>query len=169
MKRLFIALWPNQETRKQIDLIKRSIAPAGLKMVKCDDLHITLIFLGNISAESEAMIRQGMQNISAQPFTLYFDQLAFWRKPRVLCLLTEQYDQQLLRLYKALQRELQQCNIAIDDRLYKPHITLARKANKLIDMDVPLVKWRAKSFCLVESISTPEGVHYQVLQRWDFK
>ena len=169
MKRLFFALWPNNETRKQIDKINQSISSEGLKRVKCDNLHVTLVFLGNVDAESEAMIRQCMKNISAQPFTIQFDQLSFWRKPRILCLTTQQYDQQLLILLDALKRELEQCGMVMEDRPYKPHITLARKALRLIDMDIQTIKWQVYSFCLVESLSTPDGVHYQVLQRWNFK
>jgi len=169
MKRLFFALWPNNETRKQIDKINQSISSEGLKRVKCENLHVTLVFLGNVDAESEAMIRQCMKNISAQPFTIQFDQLSFWRKPRILCLTTQQYDQQLLVLVDALKRELEQCGMVMEDRPYKPHITLARKALRLIDMDIKPIKWQAHSFCLVESLSAPDGVHYQVLQRWNFK
>ena len=136
MKRLFFALWPNNETRKKIDKINQSISSEGLKRVKCENLHVTLVFLGNVDAESEAMIRQRMKNISAQPFTIQFDQLSFWRKPRILCLTTQQYDQQLLILVDALKRELEQCGMVMEDRPYKPHITLARKALRLIDMNI---------------------------------
>ena len=169
MKRLFFALWPANETRKQIDKINQSINSKGLKKVKCDNLHVTLIFLGNVDAESEALIRQSMKNISVQPFALYFDQLALWRKPRILCLATQQYDQQLLTLVDAIKKELEQCSLIMEDRIYKPHITLARKARRLIDINVQPIEWQVQSFCLVESLSTPRGVHYQVLQRWDFK
>ena len=167
MKRLFFALWPANETRKQIDKINQSINSKGLKKVKCDNLHLTLVFLGNVDAESEALIRESMNNISVQPFALYFDQLAFWRKPRILCLATQQYDQQLLVLVDALKKELEQCGMTQEERAYKPHITLARKARRLIDINVQSIEWQAKSFCLVESLSTPYGVHYQVIQTWN--
>ena len=169
MKRLFFALWPNNETRKKIDKINQSISSAGLKRVKCDNLHVTLVFLGNVDAESETMIRQRMKKISAQPFTIQFEQLSFWRKPRILCLTTQQYDQQLIILVDGLKRELEQCGMPMEVRSYKPHITLARKVAKPIAIDIQPIEWRAQSFCLVESVSAPEGIHYQVLQRWNFK
>lgn len=169
MKRLFFALWPNSETRKKIGGINQSINSEGLKRVKSDNLHVTLIFLGNIDAELETMIRQSIKNMSVQPFTLYFDKLVFWRKPRLLCLTTSQYDQQLAILVDNLRKELEQCGVAVEDRVYKPHISLARKARRLIDIDVQTIEWSVQSFCLVESISTAEGVHYQVLQRWNFQ
>ncbi|NOR81693.1 MAG: RNA 2',3'-cyclic phosphodiesterase [Methyloprofundus sp.] len=169
MKRLFFALWPSSETRMQVGKMSQSVYSKDLKKVKADNLHVTLVFLGNVDAELEIMIRQSMKNISGQPFTLYFDQLAFWKSPRVLCLTTLQYDQQLSILVESLKKELKACGVAVEDRLYKPHITLARKARRLIEVDVPPIEWLAQSFCLVESISTSDGVHYQVLQRWNFK
>lgn len=169
MKRLFFALWPNFETRIQTDSVSQLIFSKELKKVKADNLHVTLVFLGNIDAELEIIIRQSMKNISVQPFTLYFDQLDFWRSPRVLCLTTLQYDQQLSILVERLKKELKTCGVTVEDRLYKPHITLARKARRVIERDVQPIEWLAQSFCLVESISTLDGVHYQVLQRWNFK
>ena len=169
MKRLFFALWPNNATRKQIAKINQSIHSEGLRKVKADNLHVTLVFLGNVDAELEAIIRLRMKNISVQDFSICFDRFAFWRKPRILCLTTQQYDQQLLILVDALRKELERCGMIMEDRAYKAHITLARKARRLIEIERQPIAWQAQSFCLVESLSTPDGVHYQVLQRWNFK
>ncbi|NOQ14527.1 MAG: RNA 2',3'-cyclic phosphodiesterase [Methyloprofundus sp.] len=169
MKRLFFALWPDNATRKQIAKINQSIYSEGLRKVKPDNLHVTLVFLGNVDTELEAIIHLGMKNISVQAFSICFDQLAFWRKPRLLCLTAQQYDQQLLILVDALKKELEQYGMMMEDRAYKAHITLARKAHRLVEIEMQPITWQAQSFCLIESLSTPDGVHYQVLQRWDFK
>jgi len=168
MKRLFFALWPSNETRKQIIRINQSIKSSDLKKVKQENLHVTLVFLGNVDTESEILLRQCVKDVSAQPFVLDFDQLNYWRKPRILCLLTHQVHSQLLILVDTLKHKVEQCGIKTDERPYKPHITLARKARKLVEVDTLSIKWPAQEFCLVESCSTPEGVHYKVLQRWDF-
>lgn len=169
MKKLFFALWPSDETRKQINRINQSIKTSDLKIVKQENLHITLVFLGHVDTESEFLIRQRVKGVSVQPFVQHFDQLDFWRKPRILCLSTQQVHSQLLMLVDTLKRKAEQCGIKTEDRPYKPHITLARKAHKLIDIVALSIKWPVQAFCLVESCSTPDGVHYQVIQRWDFK
>ncbi len=169
MKRLFFALWPDDETRKRIDRFNQSIKSGGLKKVKRNNLHVTLVFLGNVDAELEVMIRRRVENIRVNPFVLHFNRLDFWRKPQILCLSTQQQDSQLLMLVNALKNTVEQCGIKTEERCYQPHITLARKAHKRIDIDVLSMEWQAQSFCLVESCSTMEGVHYQVLQHWDFK
>ena len=169
MKRLFFALWPSDQTRKQIQTFNHALKLHNIKLIKADNLHITLIFLGNTNVKSELMLRQKVKDIKVQPFVLHFDQLEFWRKPKVLCLTTQQYDPQLSILVADLKSIVEQCGISIDESLYKPHITLARKARRLINIDVHPMEWQANSFCLLESCSTPEGVHYQVLQRWNFE
>ena len=167
MKRLFFALWPDDKTRKQLNSFNQSISQNGLRKLKADNLHITLLFLGNTDAATEGLLRKKVDSIRIQPFVLTLDQLDLWRKAKILCLTTQQYDPQLGVLVDALNHIAEQCGMHIEGRPYKPHITLARKAQKLIDINVLPIQWQADSFCLIESSSTPDGVHYQVLQRWN--
>ena len=132
-------------------------------------MHVTLLFLGNTPAQAEAEIRRAVKNISVQPFVLHFDQLDFWQKPKVLCLTMEQYDPQLAKLVDALKKVVVQCGLSMEERPYKPHVTLARKVRRRIKTDVDTIEWQVDCFCLIESCSTADGVHYQVLQRWDFE
>ncbi|WP_221896433.1 2'-5' RNA ligase family protein [Bathymodiolus japonicus methanotrophic gill symbiont] len=104
-----------------------------------------------------------------QPFKLQFNQLDFWQKPKILCLTTQRYDAQLTILVEALNQLVEQCGIHTEERPYKPHITLVRKAQKPVDINVLPIAWQVNSFCLIESCSTPNGVVYQVLQRWNFE
>ncbi len=168
MKRLFFALWPDARTRQLIVNFKQSIKSDRLKQVKADNLHVTLLFLGNIDNKSEALIRKNVVNIDVEAFSLNFSQLSYWRKPRVLCLTTEQYSEQLLILVDALKNRAALCGITTEDRPYKPHITLARKAVSDVSVDVQPITWQAEVFCLVESVNTADGVHYRVLQSWNF-
>ena len=168
VKRLFFALWPSDKSRKRIINFNYLIPSAHLKKVKVDNLHVTLVFLGNVDTESELMLRQSVNGIKVEPFKLHFDQLAYWSKPRILCLLSGHYDEQLFSLFSQLKRMVEQCGIKTEERPYKPHITVVRKASKLIDINPFSIEWPVQSFCLVESCSTEDGVRYQVLQRWPF-
>jgi len=166
VKRLFFALWPSDATRKTVGQFSQTLKARDLKTVKSDNLHVTLVFLGNVDAQTEQVIRQKASSISAQPFMLNFNQLAFWHKPRVLCLLSQVVAPQLSVLVDALTQIAEQCAIKVEDRPYQPHITLARKAQALINANVPNIQWYARSFCLVESCSTSDGVQYRVVQQW---
>lgn len=167
MKRLFFALWPSEQTRNHIDTFNQSFTLDGVRKVKVDNLHVTLLFLGNTDAKTELMLRYRAESISVQPFELHFDQLGFWQKSKILCLTTQQYDPQLGILVDALNHIAEQYAMHTDERQYKPHITLARKVQKQVDIKVQPIDWYADSFCLIESNSTSDGVRYQVLQRWN--
>jgi 2'-5' RNA ligase len=169
VRRLFFAFWPSDATRKTVGQFSQTLKARDLKIVKANNLHVTLVFLGNVDAQTERVIRQKASSISAQPFMLNFNQLAFWHKPRILCLLSRAVDPQLLVLVDALTEIAEQSAIKIEDRPYQPHITLARKAKALINANAPAIQWYVGSFCLVESCSTLEGVQYQVVQQWELE
>jgi len=166
VKRLFFALCPDQQTRRKVEEFNQTIRVPGIKKVRADNLHITLLFLGNTDVSSEMRLRRLASDITAQPFVVQFSQLDFWRKAKILCLTTRTYDVQLAILVESLTAIAKQCGLATEERVYRPHITLVRKAHSLIDMDVLPIEWQADSFCLLESTSTSEGVHYQVLECW---
>lgn len=169
MKRLFFALWPDNRTRNQINGLNQSILSAGLKKVNSANLHVTLVFLGQVDNKAEAKIKERANAINIQPFSLHFEQLVFWKKPRVLCLTTQQYGPQLLTLVNTLKTIAHQSGIETEDRPYCPHITLARKASQNISRKIGVIKLQAHSFCLLQSCSTPTGVNYQILQSWELK
>lgn len=169
MKRLFFALWPDQQTREKIAAFNQTIVVPGIKKIKVENLHVTLLFLGNTDAPSEMMLRLLAGEISGQSFIVQFSQLDYWRKPKILCLTTPFYDTQLALLVDSLTAIATQCNISTETRVYQPHITLARKAHSLIDIEVCPIEWQADSFCLLESRSTTDGVRYQVMQRWELE
>jgi 2'-5' RNA ligase len=58
VKRLFFALWPSVATRKAVDKFNQTLKVPGLKTVKADNLHVTLVFLGNVDRQTERLIKQ---------------------------------------------------------------------------------------------------------------
>ena len=166
--RLFFALWPDDQTRLELMRLNRSIEAKGLRQVPPHNIHVTLVFLGGVDAVSELLIKQSVTGISAKPFVLTFDQLSYWSRPKVLCLTCSQLVDEAEMLVAALTREVASCGLQTDTRPYKPHITLARHARFLPDINFEPIVWRAESFCLVESCSEQGGVNYKVRQQWPF-
>lgn len=165
MKRLFFALWPDSDTRRQCHRIAQSLRGVG-KPVADNNLHVTLLFLGGVDAGRQAALMQAVAVVSVQPMHLRFERLSYWRKPAVVCLCARQTDLAVSRLVERLMEIATQQQIAFDSRPYKPHVTLLRKAKALPEFQFEPVDWYARSFCLVESVSTPNGVEYRVLERW---
>lgn len=165
MKRLFFALWPDQTTRQQCQQVIQSLPGQG-KPVLANNLHVTLVFLGNIDQARQAAITKAANTINIQPMRLIFNHLNFWKKPAVVCLVAEQVDPAVSNLVAQLSTSARQLGIPLDERPYKPHITLLRKAKSPVMIDFNPIHWQTDSFCLVESCSTPVGVEYRVIKRW---
>jgi 2'-5' RNA ligase len=166
--RLFYALWPDDHTRLDLVRLNRFIEAKGFRPVQPHNVHVTLVFLGNVDAATELLLKHSVTGIFAKPFVLTFDRLSYWSRPKVLCLTCSQLPDEVEKLVTALNREVASCGLQIDTRPYKPHITLARHAKYLPDINFEPIVWRAESFCLVESCSEPGGVSYKVRQQWPF-
>lgn len=165
MKRLFFALWPDDDTRQRFQKIVRSLRGYG-RPVSAMNVHATLVFLGNLDEVKQAAMMQAADNIVVEPMRLTFDRLQYWKKPAVVCLCAEQFDTAVSSLVEQLNAAAIEHQIEVDRRSYKPHVTLLRKAKSLPDISFDPILWQIDGFCLVESCSTPAGVEYRMLKRW---
>lgn len=166
MKRLFLALWPDTILRQKLAYLNESIIDKGLKKVKPHNLHVTLVFIGNVDNSTEQAIRQQLTQIVAKPISIMFDQFTLWTKGGILSLTSSQQPTQLIDLVEQLKIIIEEEGVELDSRPYTAHITLARKARvKPIIVFEPF-SWQATQFVLVESVSTPLGVDYQLLANW---
>lgn len=168
-QRLFIALWPEEELRKQI------VNPEGLEKITdlcqrtaIDNIHMTLFFLGPVVRPSRACIERAMGDMRSKSFTLILDRLGYWSGPQILWLAPSHTPHQLISLREGIKPHLVRCDVMIDKRPYRPHITLARKVKKpppKIKID-PL-SWHVNQYSLMESLPRPSGgVNYQELAHW---
>lgn len=165
MKRLFFAIWPDDQSRQQIHALNRAIEQPGRKLIP-DNLHITLVFLGNVDDSVANAVQQRAATIQAKAFTLTFDELDYWRRPRVLCLTCRRQPEAVYKLVNALTEMVEAFPLKLDKRAYRAHITLARKAQQRPDIVFEPVQVKASRFALVESVSTERGVRYYVLESW---
>jgi 2'-5' RNA ligase len=109
-----------------------------------------------------------MAAIKAEPFTLRFDQLSYWRKPRILCLTCSRPDAAALQLAADISAPLAALQIDLDTRPYSPHVTIARHVTVKPEIVFEPLPWRAEEFALVESVATRNGTVYQPLHTWRF-
>jgi len=169
MKRLFFALWPDAGSRTYIHYINQRVTLPGIRKLIPENLHITLVFLGNVDDQVAVAVQRRAAEIIAPPVSLQFDELDFWPKPKVLCLTCCKQPKAIYQLVNALTQIVSDYPVKLDPRPYRAHITLARKAKQRPDLKFDPVFIEADSFALVESESTEQGVKYQVLERWPLK
>lgn len=167
MKRLFFALWPDQQTRKKIDAVNQQIVLPGVRKLRPANLHNTLLYLGNLDTKIQKAIVEEASKIQLPAFTFALDGLQYWKIPKVLCLTAAQHPLAMLALVDQLVAIAQDYPmIYLHDRAYQAHVTLMRKAKTECPLTIEPIKWQANDFVLVESVSTPTGIRYDILERW---
>jgi 2'-5' RNA ligase len=168
VRRLFIALWPDQTVRDAFADLQKRLPPGIGRPVSIDNLHLTLVFLGSTAAERQHCIEQALQGIDSPSFSIQLDQLGYWRKPQVLWAGSTPASPPLLALVQALQAVCVRCGCEVDTRPYQTHLTLYRKVRKA-PRDLPVmtpVIWPVNGFSLVESVTAATGAEYRVLRTW---
>ena len=166
-KRLFFALWPDEETGDAILRATRSVvADSDGRPVLPQNLHITLAFLHSVEVETIDCIEQAAARAAGSAFDLVLERVGYWHRSHILWLAPAPDAAAAPGvLADALWRELESCGFSAEQRRYRPHVTLARKAkHSVFATTVPKVHWRADSFCLVESITGQRQSEYVILR-----
>ena len=166
MKRLFFGLWPNEQQRQACSDVMAQIPNSAARKVNPTNLHVTLLFLGNVSADQQQFMMNGADRLVAPNGVLIFDALHYWRKPGVLCLSSQQFDVIFTQLVQELTDMAKQAAIVIDERAFNPHVTLARAARENATVSFKPIHWSTTGFCLLESCQQPGGVVYKILKEW---
>lgn len=166
-KRLFFALWPDNRQRDRLrDVITAVAKTVEGNAVDRRDWHVTLAYIGEFPESRIADLQQRASQIRVEPFRLSFDRLEFWARPRVASLTAATVPDELERLVAALNIVLLDEGVAVEDRAYRPHITVVKHARSFTTERLAQrasTEW--SSFELVESVSGPGGVTYRPLKQ----
>jgi len=167
-QRLFFALWPDDDQRRLIRRhCKSLLRHGGGRPVATENLHVTLAFLGPVTADQRACVERAADAIRLPPFELNLDHAAHWPRPRVLWVGPSEQPPALLALAAALHQAATACGLKLDARPYQAHLTLMRKvARAPADLAIRPFRWPVRGFVLVESKTLAEGVRYTPLKSW---
>ncbi|ESS66802.1 2'-5' RNA ligase [Methyloglobulus morosus KoM1] len=166
MKRLFFAIWPDECTRQQCVKIANAVVPEQAHSVQAANIHVTLLFLGNIDPDKEERFKQALAAVQAPRMTLCFDKLSFWKKPGILCLTTTNPSPEIESFVEVLSKLARGLGIPIDERPFKPHVTLAKKVKNQVSLGFDPIIWHSSSFSLVESCQVSSGIVYRTVGEW---
>jgi 2'-5' RNA ligase len=163
--RLFFALWPDAATRAAL-LEAREGAVQHARPTHPDDLHLTLVFIGDSDPDRLGCIEAAADDVVVGGFDLVLEQLETWPRQRVLVATPGEPPPALFNLVSQLQQNLLPCGIQPESRRYRPHVTLARKAPK-VPRRVLNISWPARELVLVRSgVAGRNAGGYQVLRAW---
>jgi len=164
-RRVFFALWPDADTRSRLArATKDAVRRSGGRAIAKDRLHVTVAFLGNLTPA-------GLETASSVPpirvgaFALVLDTVGTFAASRTLWLGARSVPSALTELEHRLWDALGAKGFIREQRIYWPHMTLARRA-RAVDAQIDPVEWQVAELALVESLPSGRNVHYEPLQTW---
>ncbi len=143
------------------DIINPALSVVEGTAIDRGNWHIMLVFIGDFAEQNIAELQAAAGEIDPFDFRLRFDRISFWQRPKIATMNPRNVPAELEQLVKSLEHILMPFGFEPNERVYRPHITVARRARSFAE--VPLARpidleW--SSFQLVESVSTTRGVQY---------
>jgi len=150
---------------------------AHIKMVKPENIHITVRFLGNISPSQVDEIYNEMRNIDFSPFKIEIKGVGVFpsiRRINVVWAGIKKGADKLQAIFDQLEPKLQKIGLKKEMRGFSPHLTIARVRTshrktelisclkKIEDYEFGIVE--ARCLRLKRSILKPEGPIYLTLR-----
>ena len=166
-KKLFFALWPSHRQRETLrDTINPSLSTVEGTAVDRRNWHVTLVYIGDVPEEKIPGLLSAAATIDPGEIRLRFDSLTFWQKPKIACIHAKIVPPALEQLVTSLQQALIPFGYAPDPRVYRPHITVARKVRAFPETRLARpVELTWTDFELVESISFRGEIQYRPLKQ----
>ena len=160
--RLFTALWSDATARARLVALRDAWRwPRGARLVADEKLHATLHFIGRFPRERLEALGGALDTVPFAPLRLDLAGSEVWRGGIAVATLAE--SPALLELHARLGAALAGLRVALEDRPYRPHVTMARRARGARPpATLPALDWRPDGFALVAS----RGGGYHVLDTW---
>ncbi|MER1975189.1 RNA 2',3'-cyclic phosphodiesterase [Pseudocitrobacter faecalis] len=168
-KRVFFAIEIPTKIQRQIVRWRAENFPddAG-RPVEAANMHITLAFLGEVSAEKQAALAKLAGRIRQPGFTLHLDDAGQWLRSRVVWLGTRQPPRGMLQLANMLRAQAARSGCYQSPQPFHPHLTLLRNTAHAVPIPAPGFHWEipVSEFVLYESNFINGRTRYTPLQRW---
>jgi RNA 2',3'-cyclic 3'-phosphodiesterase len=132
MLRLFVGIEFPPELRLRLSLLETPLP--GFRWIDPGNLHLTLRFIGEITADVAADVDEAMAELRARRFTLQLAGTGVFggNKPHTLWIGVER-GPDLVALHNKIERALVRVGLAPEPRRFAPHVTLARLREPALD------------------------------------
>lgn len=169
MARLFFALWPDRPAREALAAHGKRIAEsAGGRAVPTANLHLTLVFLGEVEPSRVASLHRAADEVEADRFGIDLDEIGCFPHAGVAWAGFRDPPPALLGLQAALADRLALQGLDRETRPFAPHLTLVRRIGAPVERQaIRPVAWPARAFSLVESNRHRGG--YTTVAEWSLR
>ena len=168
-RRLFFAIPLPEELRRRVVSWRAEHFPveAG-RPIAAENLHLTLAFLGEVSANKEQALRAVAGRLRQPAFTLTLDDCGHWPRPGVVWLGLRRSPPGLLQLAQWLRDRAARNGCYQSPMPFHPHITLLRQAFTGVALPPSAPGWtmEAEAFNLYLSSYENGRNRYILLESW---
>lgn len=129
--RLFIAVNFSEEVKQKLAGIQNGLKENVLRgnFTAYDNLHLTLVFLGEVAGSRISAAREAVNDVAVSPFELQIRGIGRFRRDGGDILWAGiDADQNLIGLFRRLSKRISSAGFATEERTFKPHLTLVRGA-----------------------------------------
>ncbi len=152
---------------------------ADVRLVETENIHVTMRFLGDISANMVDKIFEEMKAVQFVPFSIQLKGIGVFPSlsyPRVVWAGITEGTNELRSIYEQLEPRLRVLGFAADDHGFSPHLTIARVRSgrnkmqlsdfvrKNAEMDFGTI--RGECIRLKRSMLSPRGPTYSTLKEF---
>lgn len=167
--RLFFAIRPDNAVQAALNRMagKAAASEQGGRCVKPENIHLTVLFLGDVESDRIDRLREIAGSVTAQMFSLSIQGTLFWKKKRIVMANVVHYPAALFALADTLKTALVAAGFTCEARQFKPHITLIRKAGAHLPMQLENpIQWDVSDWLLLQSRLSSHGSCYTELGCW---
>ena len=166
--RLFFAAWPPATAAAALYRYAAEIATTtGGRVMRAENLHVTLAFLGDIAAERLPVVVGAGRGVPTHAHRLPIDAARYRARSRLLWAEPQDSPPALEALVAALAHTLTAAGFTLERRRFAAHVTLIRNAGKPGKLPpLPEIDWPVAEFTLVRSAPSAEGSRYEIVERF---
>ena len=176
MRRLFFGL----EIPAQVEarLLKARAVVSGAKWQSVEQMHLTLMFLGDVEEESLSAVCEAARHIPLAAFELSVTGLGCFGQPCAPRNLWAgvQPAAPVASLHSAIKGQMENLGLTTESRAFRPHITLARFKRQPGSVQSLLAEYgemafgsfQVDQFVLFESEQRSGGSVYTVIERFPY-
>lgn len=170
--KVFFALWPSAAERFHLAAWQKPLELlCGGRAMRAENLHNTLVFIGNIAQSRLEPLQLAAQEVNGEGFELCFDAARYWGHNHIVYAAPAHQPQPLTQLVLALEQSLIRHGFKFDVREYRAHVTLIRHA-RWTDAPLPAMQpvcWQVNDFALMQTVSHEGLAAYRVLARFPLR
>jgi 2'-5' RNA ligase len=128
--RLFFAINFNDEIKQKLAALQSRLKENSLSgnFTKYENLHLTLVFLGEVAGNRIGALRKITENVTFSPFNLCIRGIgAFKRDGGDILWAGIDANKNLIELHRRLYAQVSSAGFEVEGRKFTPHLTLARE------------------------------------------